>query len=332
MFEELGHLAKRLDGTKVTVTGAAPSDDGGFVDRECPAPECLFGFKVHGEDWRDIVRDEEVFCPFCRHSADAQKWWTTDQVENMRRQALAQVRGMLGEAMIRDAASFNRRQPKGGFLSMSMSVKLGPREVVMPVEATETMRLRMKCGECSCRYAVIGSAYFCPSCGHSAIDRVFQQSLGTIRSCLDALTTIRANIIDPDVAENTARSVIEAGLQSAITAFQRYAEALFGKQAAPPKIRRNVFQNLDEGSRLWKAAFGSDYEVHLDRNSLLDLQRLFQQRHLLAHKEGIVDDDYVLKSGDLTYRAGQRLVIRENSVRRGVDLVEALGLGLASDV
>ena len=332
MFEELKRLISEANDTKVYVTGLAPLDDDGYIDRECPADGCKFAFKVHGEDWRAIVRDEEVFCPFCGHEADARKWWTTEQAENAKQQALAKLRGMVSEAVQKDAANFNRRQPRGGFLTMSMKVKIGAREIVMPVDATAPMRLQIKCETCACRHAVIGAAYFCPSCGHSAVDRVFLQSLGTIRSSLDALPSIRANITDPDVAENTARLVIEAGLQNIVTAFQRYAEVQFAKQSSPPKVRRNAFQNLDEGSRLWKEAFRVDYATHLDEAGIAELNRLFQQRHLLAHKEGIVDESYVAKSADASYRAGQRLVVKEGAVRRGIELVKTLGLALAIDV
>jgi hypothetical protein len=49
---------------------------------------------------------------------------------------------------------------------------------------------------------------------------------------------------------------------------------------------------------------------------------------LLAHREGLVDADYIAKSGDQNYRDGQRLVIREAPVRECLALVEKLGAGL----
>jgi uncharacterized Zn finger protein (UPF0148 family) len=331
VFEELLKLSHQLDGMKISVPAEIPADDEGYIDRECPAPECLFSFKVFAEDWRNKVRDEEVFCPFCGHSADAQKWFTTEQVEHMKKQALAQVKDMLGDAMRRDADNWNRRQARNAFLKITMNVSRQPREVVLPAAATDPMRLKITCEACSCRFGVIGSAFFCPACGHNAADRVFQQSLGTIRGTLDALPLVRSSLPDPDTAENTVRLLLESGLQNAIMAFQRYAEALFSTQPSPQKIRRNVFQNLSEGGSLWRTAFGKGYDAPLQPAELTSLSRFFQQRHLLAHKEGLVDDDYVVKSGDKSYRTGQRLVVREDAVRRCLELIEKLAHGMNAD-
>lgn len=332
MFDELSHLVRQLDGQKITVTPNLPTDDDGYFDRECPAADCMFQFKIHDQDWRDIVRDEEVFCPFCGHAADAQKWWTTEQIEKIQEQALAQVKGTINKAMRRDADAFNRRQGKGSFITMKMKVESGFREVVLPASAAEPMRLKLACEVCSCRFAVIGSAFFCPSCGHNSADRVFQQSLNTIRASLDAIPMIRAGISDSDTSENTVRLLIEAGLQNVVMAFQRFAEALYQRQPNPSKVRRNAFQSLTEGSQLWRTAFGKCFEDHLDAVELAELFRFFQQRHLLAHREGIVDADYVSRSGDLTYRDGQRLVIREGSVIKALQLIEKLSVGMASDL
>jgi hypothetical protein len=181
---------------------------------------------------------------------------------------------------------------------------------------------------CACRYAVIGAAYFCPTCGHSAAEQVFEQTIAGIKATLKALDQVRAAIPDRDTAETTVRVVIENGLQNAVTAFQRVVEALFAELPAPPKTRRNAFQNLTEGSALWQQATGQGYDAHLNAASLDQLGRGFQQRHLLAHRQGLVDEEYIAKSGDTRYRPGQRLVLRAEGVTQAVELVENLVVGL----
>ena len=55
------------------------------------------------------------------------------------------------------------------------------------------------------------------------------------------------------------------------------------------------------------------------------LKTYFQQRHLFAPCQGIVDNDYVTRSGDKTYAVGQRLIITPDAVVEFADLVERLG-------
>jgi hypothetical protein len=253
---------------------------------------CEFLFKVHEDDWRNIVRDEAVWCPFCGHEAASDSWWTHEQIEKAKEAAFAEVKHRVNSAMRQDAERFNRQQPRRSFISMSLRVDAKPKEVVLPAAATDPMQLKIKCPECACRYAVIGSAYFCPACGHNAADLVFIQSLGTIRATLDNLSAIAAGLPDRDLTENTVRLLTEDSLQRLVTAFQRFAEALYDKKPGQPKLRRNAFQNLEEGSRHWKNAFGNGYDVHLNPEELARLNRGFQQRHLLAHREGLVDADY----------------------------------------
>ena len=160
---------------------------------------------------------------------------------------------------------------------------------------------------------------------------MFSQTITGIRQILDALDAIRATVPDRDTAETTARLITENGLQNAVTAFQRFAEALYGGCPSVETPRRNAFQNLSEGSELWFSATGKRYGDHLNRTELNALARFFQQRHLLAHTQGIVDADYINRTDDTTYRVGQRLVVRESTVRDGLALIEELATGMASD-
>jgi hypothetical protein len=245
--------------------------------------------------------------------------------------AVAQIQGGLNRALKTDAARFNRSRPRGGFISMTMKVDSRPQHVMLPPAATDPMALKITCPSCACRYAVIGAAYFCPACGHSAAEQVFEQTIAGIKATLKALDQVRAAMPDRDTAETTVRVVIENGLQNAVTAFQRVVEALFVELPAPPKTRRNAFQNLAEGSTLWQQTTGKGYDAHLDAPSLDQLARAFQQRHLLAHRQGLVDEEYIAKSGDTRYRPGQRLVLRAEGVTEAVELVERLVAGLRDD-
>jgi len=329
MFEETIRALKELGDEKSTV--AISADDDNYFDRECPAPECLAQFKVLMADWKDKVRDEEVFCPFCGHTADAQKWWTQEQLNHARDVAMAKVQAALGGALRLDAQRFNQRQPKGGFISMSMKVDSRPQHVPIPYAAAAPMRLKITCGECGCRYAVVGAAYFCPSCGANAAELVFDLTAQGIRQSLEAVDAIRAAIADADTAENTCRLIVESALQNVVTAFQRVAEALHARVAPTTKIRRNAFQNLAEGSALWAAAMGRGYDKHLTVVEMEQLTTAFQQRHLLAHTQGVVDDDYIRKTGDTRYKSGQRLVIKREAVAETLTLVEQLTHGIRED-
>ena len=106
MFEDLIRTLENLDGRKVSVE--IPADPEGYFDRACPSESCLFEFKIHEDDWKDKVRDEEVFCPFCRHGAPSDQWWTERQLEHARQAAFGQVKGDINQAMRRDADRWNR--------------------------------------------------------------------------------------------------------------------------------------------------------------------------------------------------------------------------------
>ena len=333
MFDETIRALRSLEGTReIKIPSGVVADAEGYIDRQCPHESCEFIFKVMREDWEsDLVRDEEVFCPCCGHSAEAKQWYTYEQVEFQKQQALAVVAGKLNAALRKDTDGWNRRQNPRSFISIKMNLEDKWKQVEVPPSVSEPMRLQIGCSECGCRYAVIGAAYFCPGCGHNSAEQMFGQSLQGIRSTLDALKLLPDAIGNRDAAQVMSQAIVEAGLQNVVTAFQRYLESLYARKADKASPRRNAFQNLSEGSALWRDAFGSEYAAHLTAPELALLGRYFQQRHVLAHRQGLVDQAYVDKSGDNSYRVGQRVIVKEEGVREAVTLVERLAQGLASE-
>ena len=322
MFKDVRRALRRLEGTH-SLPVSVEADDDGYFDRQCRAPDCMFQFKVLVEDWIGKVGDEAA-CPLCGHFADSSEWSTQEQTEHFRSIAIAHAGNPIRRALRRDADRWNRTQPRNSFVKVTMRVEGRPLQVSLPPAAADPMRLKIGCSECGCRYAVIGSAFFCPGCGNSDAEVVLHLTLSGIRGSMGALAEVRAAISDPDTAESMVRSVIENGLQSTVTAFQRCAEALYSKLEPQSKPRRNAFQNLSEGSTLWYGATGKHYFDYLAPAEIATLKRAFQQRHLLAHTQGIVDQDYIDRSGDTSHQLGERLVIREAAVLNFLDVVEKL--------
>lgn len=310
-------------------------DDNGYLDRVCPSDECKTHFKVMFDDWRDIVRDEEVFCPLCRHDAESSEWNTPDQSEYIQNAAHAYLQKQLGQAFKSDSRRFNRSQSRNSFIKMSMSYKPGRIPIPVPANATDIMTQEFQCDKCNCRYSSVGAAFFCPSCGHNSVLETFFNSVQTVQKTLEAIPAIRDALTastDENVAEDSIRHICENGLVKIISSFQRYAEACFHKlpNASTFTVRRNLFQNLTESDNIWRNATGTGYTDILDNTEFGLLLLYFQQRHVLAHLDGIVDQQYIDQSGDTRYDVGQRLIVAESSVAELATVIDKLATGLVA--
>jgi uncharacterized Zn finger protein (UPF0148 family) len=317
MFERLIREIEELQRLK-KISVPIHCDQDGYIDKECPDPACLFLFKVHEEDWDTLFKDNQVFCPMCRHEAKSTSWYTTEQIKNGERQVIQHVRGRIDRAMEEDARNFNARQSCNSFITVSFKVTgTSPYHYILPISAKEEMLLKITCKACKARYAVIGSAFFCPACGHNCAEETFDQALRKIETKLKNLPAIRKAIEaeSKDEAEITCRSLIETSVIECVVAFQRFCEVAYSNINPDEKVRFNAFQNLDTGGAYWKELYGEGYTDWISGDEYQKLNALFQQRHLLSHTEGIVDQKYIDKSGDTHYTVGQRIVVGESDVR-----------------
>ncbi|HVV82903.1 MAG TPA: hypothetical protein VHE35_07470 [Kofleriaceae bacterium] len=328
MFEKL--LKKLAGGVQIPV--GVPLDDDGFLDRRCPAARCESEFKVLCEDWRTKVPDHAAWCPFCGHRDTPREFTTPEQVEFLKKAAFAEFSRMFAQELQDGARDFNRRQPRNGFLSLRLDVRSSRPQHPMPPAAAEMMKTQVTCLRCTCRFRVVGAAFFCPACGHSSAEQTFEQTVARVRKSVTLLGELAPTLSRDDLAVLSSQ-LLEGGLADLVSTFQHLGELLFPRLpgAAGVRLRRNVFQNLVDGSAVWVAAGGRAFAAMVDAADLDDLERLFQQRHVLEHREGFVDQSYLDKSGDRDYAPGSRLVVKEAWVVRCADVVEKLGAGLRID-
>jgi len=322
------HMLRELDAlNRNGIPVSLPADAEGYLDRVCPNDTCVFQFKVLCDDWQDKVKSDHAFCPMCRHSAPKNEWHTRDQNNFMQKNAKAHVARIFGRAMRADARSFNAAQQPGQLNRIKMSVTSPPALLVVPMRAAEPMRLKATCEECGCRYSYIGSAFFCPACAHNSAAHTFQQTLATVRAAVTVGAQLRA-ALGLDEAENTARLLREKGVSDIVTALQRVAERVWESLPGSSPPPRNIFQRLAEANQLWRKATGQDFLAFLSPDEFRRMQIFYQKRHLLAHCEGVVDNDYINKSGDTSLTVGQRIVVTEAALLEFAAIAEKLGMGI----
>jgi hypothetical protein len=297
-------------------------DDDGYYDRSCPASECGTAFKVLFADWRDKVPDERAFCAVCGELAEPSAFNTEAQNRYLQQQAIAHIQGQLDDVFRRATP----RTQRTGFLEMTLTYRPGARPVILPASAAPILQQRSECEACGCRYASLGAAFFCPACGHNSAKSTLAGALATVRASMDLAERLPTMLDDDDEAADIGRHMSEDGLVRLWSSFQRFAEATYATHPASTTApaRRNAFQNLEDSDRLWSGATGKTYASLLTVEEHRDLVRLVQMRHVLAHKDGIVDADYVSRSGDPLYRVGQRLVVTPSATRLLANIVESL--------
>ncbi|HEY2587688.1 MAG TPA: hypothetical protein VGI81_18220 [Tepidisphaeraceae bacterium] len=338
MFEEIIREIEKLSRPR-RVSISVPVDDGGFYDRQCPSTECWGAFKVHFDDWRDKVSDARAFCPFCRHEATSDQWHTEAQEEHIRTAALAEMSRLVQGALQRGVAQSRQARIGGGPFSISMSLSYRPGHIpsVVPASASEMLRQNFTCEECGCRYASLGASFFCPACGHNSAASSFDNTLETVRRTIGVLEHLRGTLeqnVNADTARDAVRQILEDQFARLVGAFERVNEALFDKLPNATQFAKkgSIFQRVDDASQLWRNASGAGYDTFLSATELQRMKILFQRRHVLSHRQGIVDQAYIDKSGDMSYSVGQRLVVRDVEVLELVELLAKLTSGLRGTV
>ena len=306
------------------------SDEKGYFDRECPNENCLYTFKINMQDWKEKVSDDEVHCPMCGHIHTADKWWTQQQSEPMQEIAASYAMSMITKELDKAFGKLARSTRNNKFLKITYKPSRKITFQNNPIGQSEEWETDITCEKCGTRYSVIGSAYFCPCCGHNSAVSAFNESTDSIEKMLKSLPEMKQLLTESygrDKAETMCRGLLESSLGDIVSAFQKFASCHYDKLTGEIS-RVNDFQIIEKGSQLFKDAAGKGYEEWLSDQELHDMNMLFQRRHLIEHNNGMVDQKYVDKSGDHSYVIGQRLVVKENDAYALLAIIKKLAKGL----
>lgn len=96
------------------------------------------------------------------------------------------------------------------------------------------------------------------------------------------------------------------------------------------RTARISFQNLEGARDGLLDLFGIDLSAGVDPAEWRATVVAFQQRHLMAHRFGVVDQEYIDKTGDARAVVGRKVIISRSEVKALVDTIRAVAHGMAT--
>ena len=315
------------------ITVPVKPDEEGYFDKQCPSKKCECRFKVFYKDWQCIKKQGMMYCPKCRACENVNSWNPPEVTKYIKKRVQQQATAMINHELTNIARNFNRRQSKNGLISIKVTEKSSQPVMATSPPTSETMQRKVSCPECSCKYAIVGSSHFCPQCGNSDIAEMISQTPSRIRTSVDIVADLPSIVSDNDTIGEQGESMIENGLEDSVSFFQNAAAVIYAKVTSSSQRNGNQFQNIELGSRKWQSAMnGNGFDTYLTNGELKKLEISFQQRHLIAHSNGIVDQKYIDNTKDDSYVVGQRIVVRKSTVIETVGLLEKLLKGMKLDM
>jgi hypothetical protein len=281
-------------------------DEEGYIGRECPVETCLGYFKI--TPGTGVKGPAPCHCPYCGHVAGQSSFFTPEQIEYAKSVVIRQVTDAFHADL--KALEFDHK-PRGAFgIGISMKVN---RSNPPPIRHYREKQLETKvtCDNCTLKYAIYGVFGWCPDCGAHNSLQILSKNLELAKKEL-AL----AGTVDADLAEH----LIGDALENVVSAFDGFAREICSHKSADVR-----FQNLIGARRRVRETFGFDFADELNTELWEAICRIFQKRHLLAHKMGVIDAEYVQKANDPGAVVGRRVRITQDEVSLAISLVESLG-------
>jgi len=297
-----------------------PLDEKGMVGRECPKCELVFNIKpgtgLKGEDL-------PCHCAYCGHVAPHNQFFTKAQIEYANSVAIRHVTDQLYRQLKR--LEFNH--PARGPFDIGISMKVTTRPYPIRYYGERELETEVVCDQCTLLYSIYGAFAFCPDCGSHNSFTILITNL----ELADKMLTLAAG-----QGRDLAEQLIGDALENVVSGFDGFGRELC--RVAAPKATNPLeaedvrFQNLTGARARVQKLFSIDLTTLVTANEWEFACRCFQKRHLLAHKVGVVDEDYLQATSDPAAVVGRKIQITPDEVKRLCAVMHHMGEKLAGQM
>jgi len=321
LFREGGPLnIKKTGSDQYSMNIALPTNEDGRMARECQNEKCSPGyFKVRSGT--GITEGQEfAFCPYCRSQAAPGDFVTKEQLRYAKDLAVSEAEEGI-EKMIKGALGLGpsgKKKIGGGFLSIEMSLKSGPKPAVRrPFE--EEVRRDVTCPFCGLDQSVYGLATWCADCGKDIFLTHVEAELAVIRYMLNDVGRRREQL-----GIRVAAKDLENCLEDTVSVFEAVLRAIVRRYkcqngASDDEVDKffssigNAFQNISRSQEIFSTQVRVPLFYEMSTGGIELLSRAFQKRHPITHNLGVVDKKYIQRARSAEAE-GREILISEEEI------------------
>lgn len=275
-------------------------DEGGYTGRECP--ECGKYFKIKfGTGLTGVTAHH---CPYCNHVGPQSNFHTKQQIDYVKSLAFNKI----ADSLLNEFKKIERRPNRKEFLSLGIKVSGQLRPIAYYSE--KELEEHITCAVCTLQYTIYGAFGYCPDCGVHNSQQIANANFDLVLKILDMASNAEDEI---------KAKLIENALEDVVSAFDG-----FGREHCSNLTSKASFQNIMSAKDKLLREQGLDISVGITTDQWDFICEQFQKRHLLAHKMGIIDEDYAQKTGIAPSAIGRKVSIREDDVRMLIDYLKVV--------
>jgi hypothetical protein len=283
-------------------------DEDGYTGRECPVCEKYFKIKFG----TGLPNATDCHCPYCNHIGPQSEFWTKQQIEYARSVALHKISGDFLKSM----KKIERKPDRNAFLSIGITVKGKPTPIAYYSE--KELEEKVTCSNCTLEYTIYGAFGYCPDCGVHNSQQILTANFDLVLKMLDLAV---------GADENVRAKLVENALEDTVSTFDG-----FGREHCSGLYQKLSFQNIESAKDKLQRDQGLDISDGLSSDEWNFVSEQFQKRHLLAHKMGIVDEEFARKTGSSQSIVGRKVTITEDNVRSLVNHLIVVAQNIFSNI
>lgn len=283
-------------------------DENGYIGRECP--DCEKYFKV--KSGTGILDATDCHCPYCNRIAPNDHFFTRQQIDYAQSVALNYV----SKEFLGMMKGIERKPDRNAFISIGITVKGSPVPIVFYSE--QELEEQVTCSNCTLEYTIYGAFGFCPDCGvHNSTQIV----------CANFDLALKLIELASQADEDVRQKLIENALEDVVSAFDG-----FGREHCSIVAPKVTFQNVAVAKEKLASIQNLDITSGLTTEQWIFVCEQFQKRHLLAHRMGVIDEEYIRKTGCPPELEGRKVSITIDDVKYLVALLKTIASNISSGI